>query len=917
MDASWFLVYLIKTKNPDTFNGVDAKELTLWRVSIQDDDNDGDDDDDDDVPILLATLSKKKKLRPTTELSDVFKEGAPKKTIHIIVQQPSPVHAPVPARSLTPLPGQLSDESRPGTPLSGDLRVDIKKITDKFFAPGTPVANFLDSFVRGHGALPVTEGSIRGLPRAWRRAFGKPAKTRPSLLFLDLPDPSTPDSASSNLASTSIMDMVKENNRQLIPVFGVSYVCGNLESTSAIKLFLIRISWCSYSCGKTRAVIELLSQHWGFYFNASSDDWGSGDMITLHSTVQKHLNDTRGSFIVDRQANNAYARKTTLLLFLSRLLIFKHCLNASGSSKTFTSARWTLLQVCPHVLFEDIFETLFIELLKLLHHRESYLSEFVRDVYEDAKYCLLKHGCLPKIKDDTRLLVVHDEAQFLGDEFNGDFQSMSSSDESPRPLLSPILHAFRDIAGHQLTLVTCGTGLSINTLYWVQSSGSGLKDSSSTFDYMEFAGWTGQESIKAYISRLRRCLPDDDSRRALDERFLQEAIDMLLERLAGRFRPALVAVEKIIEGNGQRAWQVAIEDTEDKLASWAHRDIKGNLCNELLRLHDKCNKHSDQLVDSVESILGLLLYQRCMFGEDKLVLNQAEPQLVERAFGRIKIESGHVMTVLNEPFVMKAVENYFFTVDPYFRKATRRRMQLSNSASDHGFIFESFMMSVFSETFNTRPLSEWPHQPPISEMCAALVGKVEIVGWKEPGLEQGTTHKNMSMEEFMDAHVNQQSTWNNKAIAPFYFPKSKPSGPDMVFFIRIQGKLFPVFAQLKLHQKSTNFTPEEWKDAYSTVSAPKIESHAKDFRKYCPEKAYISMIVAYPTKWTSKLPARPDVALDASGVQQVVINVSDNNFGEIFPKDHVEFIDRLKNTGKRSVGDVDGDDDDRSKKQKS
>ncbi|KAF9555653.1 hypothetical protein EC968_008795, partial [Mortierella alpina] len=28
-------------------------------------------------------------------------------------------------------------------------------------------------------------------------------------------------------------------------------------------------------CGKTRAVIELLSQHWGFYFNASSDDWGS------------------------------------------------------------------------------------------------------------------------------------------------------------------------------------------------------------------------------------------------------------------------------------------------------------------------------------------------------------------------------------------------------------------------------------------------------------------------------------------------------------------------------------------------------------------------------------------------------------------------------------------------------------------
>lgn len=29
-------------------------------------------------------------------------------------------------------------------------------------------------------------------------------------------------------------------------------------------------------------------------------------------------------------------------------------------------------------------------------------------------------------------------------------------------------------------------------------------------------------------------------------------------------------------------------------------------------------------------------------------------------------------------------------------------------------------------------------------MCAALVGKVETVGWKEPGLEQGTTHNNIS-----------------------------------------------------------------------------------------------------------------------------------------------------------------------------
>jgi len=57
--------------------------------------------------------------------------------------------------------------------------------------------------------------------------------------------------------------------------------------------------------------------------------------------------------------------------------------------------------------------------------------------------------------------VVLDEAQILGDAFNASFQSMPSSDESPRPLLSPILNAFRDIGGHQLTLVACGTGLQL------------------------------------------------------------------------------------------------------------------------------------------------------------------------------------------------------------------------------------------------------------------------------------------------------------------------------------------------------------------------------------------------------------------------------------------------------------------------
>ncbi|KAK3804818.1 MAG: hypothetical protein J3Q66DRAFT_408006 [Benniella sp.] len=181
-------------------------------------------------------------------------------------------------------------------------------------------------------------------------------------------------------------------------------------------------------------------------------------------------------------------------------------------------------------------------------------------------------------------------------------------------------------------------------------------------------------------------------------------------------------------------------------------------------------------------------------------------------------------------------------------------------------------------------------------MWPALVRKVEIVGWRDPGLEQGTTHAMMSMEEFMDAHVNHESTRNNTPVAPFFFPKSKPSGPDMVFFIRIDGaRLVPVFVQMKLHQGSSSFSEKGWNHALSTVSAPKIEDLAKTFR---------NMIVAYPTKWTDNLPSFSELPMDPSGVQQVVIN------------DHVEFIDRLKNARKRSADDDDTNDEGHPKKQR-
>ncbi|KAI8357233.1 hypothetical protein B0O80DRAFT_309545 [Mortierella sp. GBAus27b] len=91
---------LIKAKETNQFSDVDANQLTLWKVCIAITDN-------EELPILLDRLNEKKKLGPATRISKVFTEELPEETVHIVVQRPPQVHAPV-----------LSG-SRPSTPLSG------------------------------------------------------------------------------------------------------------------------------------------------------------------------------------------------------------------------------------------------------------------------------------------------------------------------------------------------------------------------------------------------------------------------------------------------------------------------------------------------------------------------------------------------------------------------------------------------------------------------------------------------------------------------------------------------------------------------------------------------------------------------------------------------------------------------------
>ncbi|KAG0019479.1 hypothetical protein BGZ81_009700 [Podila clonocystis] len=111
-DNVYDLKKLIKAVKNNDFSNIDTEKLILWHVSIPNEDNDG-------LPILLETVPEKKKLGPVTYLSKVFPEELPEKTIHILVQRPPPVHAPIPAHTSTHLSVRPSDEPRRGTRLSG------------------------------------------------------------------------------------------------------------------------------------------------------------------------------------------------------------------------------------------------------------------------------------------------------------------------------------------------------------------------------------------------------------------------------------------------------------------------------------------------------------------------------------------------------------------------------------------------------------------------------------------------------------------------------------------------------------------------------------------------------------------------------------------------------------------------------
>ena len=330
--------------------------------------------------------------------------------------------------------------------------------------------------------------------------------------------------------------MIRGRAIPLLPLFGVS------------------------GCGKTRTTIEMLSKNWGFYFNGSGTDWGSGDLLSFLELVQqrkRYQNRDLGS--------NTHVHILALALVLSRVVILQRCLDIAERERTiFTCKHWMLLQFGFRTMgVKDLFAMLFTSIANEIHLHSidiTTMSAFAREQFSSLRQRLPNLTFnTPSQCFDYKILLVIDEAQNLGKEEFGTFLSQQIPSEAERragaaslegylrPILSPLVHGLYQISADKnlFCVIPCGTGLSVFDMKWLEDSApvpKGYRERLGPFT--DFQGWESLEQVQQYRDLVRCSLPNADARNIFNTRVPDDSIPELFARLRGRFRPIVSAIGK-------------------------------------------------------------------------------------------------------------------------------------------------------------------------------------------------------------------------------------------------------------------------------------------------------------------------------------------------------------------------------------
>ncbi|KAF9946255.1 hypothetical protein BGZ70_003311, partial [Mortierella alpina] len=751
---------LIKAKKPNDFSDIDADKLTLWRVSYPITAANR------HTAVLVSSMDSATELEPVDDIANVFQNTPP--------QEDS-------ARASPSLFGHLSEPYRPESPT--DIRADLDNITIEFFNPASQHIKFLDEFVRGSCHLPLTNGSIPGLPA----------------------------------------------------------VSG---------------------CGKTRTAMDLLSRSWGFYFNAGAEDYGSSDLHSLDRALHKYDSVYLSS---DMRANTKKVKCLTYGLLYSRLLILEYCLDLANGTDTFSCQRWMLLQVATPA-FKDIFQALFKSIFNYLHARlqtctvlsmnMSIMAITVEQQFTKIKDLL--RSCSTPSAVHSKFLVILDELQILGRPSSASFLD---SDKTIRPVLAP-----------------------------VGGSASGIKMSRDEYraaefpdTVVDFAGWTDKEAIKSYVKRLGEWLGNEVGKR-LEQLIPPEAVSRLFCDMRGRFRPIVSTIEDIIEADEPLAWENCVREREyclttadNPVTDLEKKRLEGNLCVELRRMFELVSQDPGSVAyaefRNMEATLRLAVATYVTQG-GYIAFKGQLPNLVEAAFGRIRLVNDTYCTTIDEPFAFLPADKYFQSIDTDYSHHRHDQLERTPTERTRGkeweFSIPFEMVHLFhKKTVSTRLFhdAEPPH--------GMFQREATIVGWS--GSMRTTGSQETTMDEFLHAH--------------------HLSGPDIVFVVRFSGPdsasgdiICPVSVHLKLCAKLSAY---EVAQARSTVQPSTIKRHGVNLSEYCKHGHFINLIVSYPVEHADYFLDTP-LTSHRKDLTEITLTIDDSNIDDLFTEIHVNVIKSTK-----------------------
>ncbi|KAI8349856.1 hypothetical protein B0O80DRAFT_142112 [Mortierella sp. GBAus27b] len=512
----------------------------------------------------------------------------------------------------------------------------------------------------------------------------------------------------------------------------------------------------------------------------------------------------------------------------------------------------------------------------------------------------------------SRFVVVMDEAQVLSRHPSGSI-FLDSDGTTPRPILAPIFHSFRRISSIYESgncgacIMACGTGLSNYDLERSSGTASGIKLTAKEYWNMtensivvDFPGWVHEEAVDQYLDRLCQAV-DLKSKNRLLELFPKAVIARLFLDLRGRFRPIISAMEDIIEADDPKLSEACIVQRLDRLTT-AHHDqdceVKahsGNLCAELQRFMSLVEANPTSYPE------GAHIGNKLKFATATYVTSGGTTafkgrrlDLVEAAFGRIKKYGGKGYTVIDEPFALRAADNFFQKQDPGYLHH-QSDVMISLDECSNGRYWETTVPINLASIFHGRVVpKELFSGPPPHEM---FMRKAEIVG--RDNVPQAVRHNDISLREFLDAHFFHDSVHDKRRVPPFYFPKQNESGPDIVFVVRFKDPdsvkidiMCPVFVQLKLRK---GLCLSDAEHARSTVQPTKIENHGITLARYCEShNQYISLIVAYPAEVSEFFGREQMVITHSQDVTEIALTVDRHNIRSLFSKEYVGMLDTVK-----------------------